>query len=500
MRPLFNSPYFKTYFCLQLVFFLGRSVYAWILPLSPQEAYYWVYTLHPDLSYFDHPPLTAYTIYPLTRLFGPQPFTIRLGGLLYFFGFGWVVFYLGKRIWNEQTGFLAALLIHLLPTFSITALTMTPDGPLLFFWTLALLLVLKALQENKGWYIGAGCSLGLALLSKYTAVFFPLSLFLFLMLSNDHRRHLKTAYPYLGLALALLIFSPVVYWNYCHDWASFAFQSSERALEMGWFSLKELVAFLGSQMGILTPLVFWGLVWTIGLGLRRFFHPGLWEEKFLLSQGLPLVLFFTAVAFLEWVKINWLIPAYAPLILLMVAYHQKQFFKQQWVYAWYARWVWILAGLFFVLLHLWPLAPFIKVSSSLDTTTGWPELASEVDRHRPGFPGAREPFIFAWGHKTASELRFYLKGRPPVQAQTVLGKKALAYDYWFDPAPLIGRDALFVWSEFENFPEEKSGLLERYFERVEKLRPFTVYRGLHPLRTFYISRCYGYKGYAFTRP
>src|SRR4030042_2685461 len=161
MRQLFNSPYFKTYFCLQLAFFLGRSLYAWILPLSPQEAYYWVYALHPDLSYFDHPPLTAYSIYPLTRLFGPHPFTIRLGGLLYFFGFGWVVFYLGKRLWDERTGFLAAVLIHLLPTFSITALIMTPDGPLLFFWTLGLLLVLKALQESRGWYIGAGCSLGL---------------------------------------------------------------------------------------------------------------------------------------------------------------------------------------------------------------------------------------------------------------------------------------------------------------------------------------------------
>jgi hypothetical protein len=81
-----------------------------------------------------------------------------------------------------------------------------------------------------------------------------------------------------------------------------------------------------------------------------------------------------------------------------------------------------------------------------------------------------------------------------------LGKKALAYDYWFDPKPLRGRNALFVWSDFEGFPDEKSGLLEKYFERIESLEPFTVFRGKHHLRTFRIYRCYGYKGYPSVQP
>ena len=35
---------------------LLRLVLAATINLSPQEAYYWNYSIHPDLSYLDHPP------------------------------------------------------------------------------------------------------------------------------------------------------------------------------------------------------------------------------------------------------------------------------------------------------------------------------------------------------------------------------------------------------------------------------------------------------------
>jgi hypothetical protein len=142
----------------------------------------------------------------------------------------------------------------------------------------------------------------------------------------------------------------------------------------------------------------------------------------------------------------------------LVAYYQNRTFRWKWIYRGYARWTWVSVGLFFIVFHLWPLVPQIKVSGSADTMTGWPELAWHIETIRNEKSGQGTPFVFAWGHKTASELQFYLKGQPETFAQTVLGKKALGYDYWFDPKPLQGRDALFVWSDFEHFPDEKSGL------------------------------------------
>ena len=502
MAHFFKSlSYPQKLFILLSGLFFFRLIYALLLPLSPQEAYYWVFSLHPALSYFDHPFLTAYTIYLFTHIFGPTALAVRLGALLYAFGFSWLVYKIGKGMFDEQTGFWAALLMNLLPTFSITALILTPDSPLVFFWCLAWFFMLKAVHEDRPiQYLWTGMALGLALVSKYTAVFFPFSVFLFLLVSPGHRYHLKRMEPYLGLILALLIFSPVLIWNSQHHWASFAFQSTERAGEMKSFSGRELGAFLASQIGIITPLVFAGFCWAIGLGLKRFWRIKNWQETFLLALALPMVGLFTLVATREWVKMNWLIPAYPTLLLLMVAYYQNRTFRWHWIYRGYARWTWISVLAFFILFHLWPLVPQIKVSGSADTMTGWPELARHIETIRSEKNWKEPPFIFSWGHKTASELQFYLKGHPETFAQTVLGKKALAYDYWFDPKLLVGRDALFVWSDFEHFPDEKSGLLEKYFERVEALEPFKVFRGKYLLRTFRVYRCYGYKGYDFVRP
>jgi len=473
-----------------------RLILAVFTPLSPQETYYWVYSLHPALSYYDHPPLAAYTILFFTRLFGHTGPAVRLGPVLYALGASWLVYLIGKRLFHEKIGFWAAVLLNLLPTFSLTALFMTPDCPLLFFWCLAVFGALKAVQDNRlALYLPAGLSLGLALLSKYTAVFLPFSLFLFLFLSPAHRFHLKRWEPYAGLLLALTVFSPVLIWNARNDWVSFAFQSVERAGTVKGVQVDEFFGFLASQTGILTPPVFVGMIWALGLGIKRAVRQPSWPETLLLALSLPLVLFFGTVALFEWVKINWLIPAYPPVVLLMTAYFQKGWLirKKDKVLN---RVVWGTAILFFLLLHSAPFLPQIPLSGSTDTLTGWPELAAHLERiqrEHAGF-GDQRPFVFAWGHKTASELQFYLKGRPETYAQNVLGKKALAYDYWFDPRPLIGRDALFVWSELDPFPDEKSGLLEQFFKRVEPLEPFTVYRGKTPLRTFRISRCYHYLG------
>ncbi len=46
---------------------LMHVAYAGMLPLTPQESYYWQYSRHPALSYFDHPPAAAWTTSPDTR-------------------------------------------------------------------------------------------------------------------------------------------------------------------------------------------------------------------------------------------------------------------------------------------------------------------------------------------------------------------------------------------------------------------------------------------------
>jgi 4-amino-4-deoxy-L-arabinose transferase-like glycosyltransferase len=494
-----QRPYFKEMIGLTALLFSIRLVLAALLPLSPQEAYYWVYSGHPDWSYFDHPPLAAYTIGLFTFILGDQAWAIRLGALLYGTGTAWLAYFIGRDLFHHRAGFQAAVLVSLLPTYSINTLIMTPDAPLVFFWTLALYLALQAVRRNRPvWYLPAGLALGAALLSKYTAFFFPFSLGIFLVLSPEHRPHWRRWELYAGLLLALALFTPVLVWNARHGWVSLAFQSTERAREIGGFSWEHFGAFWASQIGILTPLVAAGLGATAYVGIQRTFRERPWPETYLLSFGLPLVILFTLVATREWVKMNWLIPAYLPLLVLMVGYFgphgRVRPLKKT------GRWTWATVVFFFLLLQAWWFVPSIEVSGSMDTLTGWQELAGRLEAEQDLMPRPQETFVLAWGHKTAAELEFHLKGNSPVVAQTALNQKALAYDYWFDPAPLIGKDALFVWSPFENYPFGNADLLLQFFERVEKAEPFTVYRGRHPLRTFRIQRCYGYKGFDFKRP
>src|SRR2546430_6505208 len=63
-----------------------------------------------------------------------------------------------------------------------------------------------------------GLALGLALMSKLTAVFLALALPGFLFTSPTHRRWLQRWEPYAAALLSMLVVLPVVSWNADHQW------------------------------------------------------------------------------------------------------------------------------------------------------------------------------------------------------------------------------------------------------------------------------------------
>lgn len=52
------------------------------LSLSDDGAYYWEWSRHLALSYYDHPPVIAYLIWASTSLFGSSPLAIRLPNII----------------------------------------------------------------------------------------------------------------------------------------------------------------------------------------------------------------------------------------------------------------------------------------------------------------------------------------------------------------------------------------------------------------------------------
>src|SRR5579883_1551214 len=213
---------------------LFRLAWAAGLGLGNDEAYHYLFTVHRDWSYFDHPPMLAIVESLGIALAGGavSALSLRLGFILLFAGSTWLMAQMTSRLYGPRAGLFAAFALNVTAYHSVAAGTFAlPDGPLLFFWLLTLDFLIQAFEspERTRPWVWVGLAWGGALLSKYHAVFLPAGAVLFAMLEPSVRRVMLRPGPYLAAAIGLLIFSPVIGWNATHRWASFAFQGG-RAL------------------------------------------------------------------------------------------------------------------------------------------------------------------------------------------------------------------------------------------------------------------------------
>ena len=474
-------------------FGLFRFFYAGLLNLSPQEAYYWVWSLHPELSYFDHPPMVAYSIKAFTIFLGNTVYAVRLPAILYGMGTTLVVYFLAEKFFGIRAGLVTALLLNLILGFSPPFLFTTPDSPLIFFWCLTLLWVWKAAGEKKGGYwLLAGINWGLALLSKYTALLLGGSIFLWLLSAGDLRREFKGMRLYASILAVLAVFSPVIIWNSQNQWVSFFFQSRDRFAPGFSISLENISTFVASQAGLMNPLLFVGFIAALFYGVRRWRNSAGKEERFLIAAGLVPLALFTLASTQVFIKVNWPTIAYPALLILLVGYYQRKIWPARWIRKFYVPAVWALAVGVFVGVHLILPLKSIPLSSSLDTLSGWPEAASRVHALKEELSFQKPTFIWAWDHKVASTLQFYLPPREKVFCRNLIGLPALAYSFWGIPEELEGKDALLVWSTLDPLTAAGEEKAKKVFASLRRLEPLDVYRGKQKIRTFFFAHCVNY--------
>ena len=241
------------FFCIVLLlnFFLNGK-----FELHYDEAYYWVLSQNLSLSYYDHPPMIAFII-RLFSIFGHSEFAVRLSALSTTCITVIVMYKFAKRMFGQQVADITCMLALAIPLIQALCFITTPDSPLLMFWSLTLYCFYVGVFETKAKYIYlTGVFAGFALVSKYTAVLIFPSLFIFLILSNNYRKYIFRKEIYIALIIACVMFMPVIYWNYQHDWASFKFQ-----FQHGIDSKKELnfatpFDYLGGQVLISGILIF----------------------------------------------------------------------------------------------------------------------------------------------------------------------------------------------------------------------------------------------------
>lgn len=407
-------------FIIRLGLALGTDTYS-------DEAYYWTWSQHLQLSYFDHPALIAWSI----KFFG-----IRSGAMLWAVIALWGVYRLAMAYGgSRQAAWWATAFFASTPAAGLLGTICTPDAPLLAFWAWTLV----ALARKQP--VATGLLWGLAMLSKYNGIL--LALPVFVVFFRQPFQLMKAT------LLALLVTCPTLIWNATNDWEGFRFQLWH-GLE-GDGGLNTFLEFLGGQLGMAGPLL---LVLIIGWLIRD----KSWGVL-KLAALIPL-LFFGYASLKARGEANWTAAAWisASVGLSLTPLN---------------KWKQAALGLNLVLVSATALVLLFPPqalwsSQAMQKLHGWSWLKQAQTQQVPVFTGR---------YQLSAMVQFY-SGLPV----TTFGGRKSQFNLW--PAPYIapGTDALWI-GEGDEPPEE---LLNRFEtstrldwpldERQRLLHPFQVFR------------------------
>ncbi len=452
------------------------------IALSVDEAHYALYGLKPDWSYFDHPPMVGW-LQMLVLLISESEWALRLWPALLMAMSGALLYRFSRELFPQESpwlAFAAVLVLQSAVIVQLLGIALVPEAPLLLFGLAAALSLWSAVKRQywRDWCL-LGLWLGLAGLSKYTAVTLALSVVLFVLWQGQWRVFL-TPKPWLAALLALLLILPVLYWNAQHDWISIRYQLGHGAPDLEW----ELARFARAQVGQLlayAPGVYlFGLMALIAAIRQR--HKS--NRRFLLSLALPPLLLFGWAAGYEETLPHWTLLVFATLAPL----------SAHWVWHhWGRRWVrytatgsLIYSLLLVLLIHsqfLLPWMPFKPLQHPLSDLYGWQQAAERAVVLNSG----RDTPLLVGNWSLASRIAWYAR---PHSVQ-VTDSRVDQFDLWFGSLQKGGAGLLIVPDYFEG-REEVSGLAK--FEQCEPLDRMTVLLRDTAVHRFSFYNCVGYRG------
>ncbi len=385
----------RFYALLALIFSAQLFLAARLAPID-DELYYWCWSRTLQASYFDHPPMTAYLIRASTSIFGDTLLGVRFGACLCSLG---TLLLIAQLTGKRGLGFLLVT-----PVFALGTLLMTPDAPLLFFWAAyAVWLVQMQRAENPSyahWLLG-GLLLGLGGLSKYTMIFaLPGAVSSFALAGR--------AFPYRRFAFHLLVSmvvaSPVLLFNYWHDFVAFRYQflhAAGASDDNNGFKPFRIFEYAGVQIALFGTLPFLLLPWCIA-------HWRTLAENSLLRICLGLflapALFFLLKGTLGRVEGNWPFICYVTLMpLALYAANTKP--ARHWFNRWgfKAAFAIPLGVTLFVLAHAFLSLPLPAGGDRMGKLQARYSAVAEVSRwaHEAG-----DVRLYAVNYQMTSQLRF----------------------------------------------------------------------------------------------
>jgi len=498
LRPIIGL--FAVYVLIRIIFWFAAEA-------GGDEAYYWVWGQHPELSYYDHPPLLAWVQGLFAAVFGQSIFVLRLPNLLSSVAIFYVYWLIVRRLYPRSSE----------SYFAVTALTLAAS-PLLFTFMaqaimdhllIALLLgsaylMIFWLQDTidgkqpPAWRLYAGAALlGLAAITKYNSVFFAVGIALAVITDPRLRPLLKKAHLYIAALITLLMLSPVLIWNLNNDFQSLRYQLVDRAPSAAGlhFSPEALAGFVLGTLLVISPFLAWMVV-------RRFFLDGstpLRERLRVGTQPVYMVvafwifvastLLFLTRSLFDFTLLYWNIPAYLLLIPLAASVlideqgnlRRRKLFIGQQVYGV------LLAGLVAFNYAILPLDTWSRDGVGERGTRhwyGWKDTASAANDVLPTL--GDNPLLLTSDHHLAGVMSFTMNRLDIV----AISPRRDQYDIWFSDRDFGGRNALIIYDEWI-LPSED--LLSR-FERIGEVQTVEIRKFGYPIKKMFLLPVYQYRG------
>lgn len=485
----------------------------WLYP-GFDEAYYYLYTLHPDLSYFDHPPLVA-----LTTGFGPwltqevSQFTIRIGSLILHTGALVLLYLTGVRLFSTAAATFTLAIATFIPIFLVAFGVLTlPDNPLIFFWSASLYCAAceffpktQSASDSRKYHPSyrlaiLGLLVGLACLGKYHGFILGLGIIGF-CLTSRYRSALISAWGFLGFSLFLLAISPVIIWNIQHDWVSFRFQS-ERGIPTNEYNFLNLFLTFLVSVAYLFPTLGLPLWWvSLKAGLTQIIQP-LRKKSFKVDEirqkqllilwvSLPLIIGFTWLGGYHQILPTWAMPGFWGATLLLgqqVSIWQKTHprYVQRWLRV---SAIALSSLLLFALLHM--AAGTLQKPSNYALFGGFlpPQedpstQLFDIQQLRRGFASSPSLYSALQNSSFIFTNRYYLGGQiamalAPISKTpiTTFDKDIRGFAFWSKADQWLGKDALYITSD--RFARKKKLMndYKSYFKTIENIGSIPIERG-----------------------
>ena len=500
--------------------------------LEFDEAHYWMWSERLAPGYFSKGPGIAFAIRASTAIFGPTEFGVRFWSPILAGCSSLLLFYFGKRLFNENVGLWTVIAFNVLPIFNIGAFVITTDALSIFFWMAAMFYFWLATEKSPRftfWWPLTGLLIGLGFLSRWINALEIVCVLLVLAFAPRLRQEFKRPGLYLLIGTFVIFTIPPIIWNAQHAWITLTHLRTRGGLDedVGFRPLEPL-KFFGEHFIFYSPLLFALLVWAVIGSWRRINQQ--FKILFLFWFGLPVTGFYFVLSLNHVATPNWDAVSFLSFGLLAVYYWNERLDNRGvQVFATAA----VIVGFAFTffsldtdMLRSTGIVRLLKIvhllrSDPSDRWRGWKTMTAEVEKIRNALESKLGEILFliADERHRASEISFYLKdkriegpGHPPVylvESQDLINQFSFwpRYDQFVDaPAnpdqssedafteqkgvnPFVGRSALLI----RNFGKNPPHNIRAAFESTEPVGTIELRRFGEHVRYWQIFLCRHYR-------